>query len=534
MTDENSQEQKEDQNKPAAQNDQGSENSAAPEHPRRTLRQTFQGEFGVSDNPADHGFGRRPEVDDPDALRGERRPEHDHDSRPSYGERRPSYGERKPYGDRGARPSYGERKPYGDRGARPSYGERRPYGDRDSRPSYGERRPYGDRDSRPSYGERKPFGDRDSRPSYGERRPYGDRDSRPSYGERRPYGDRDSRPSYGERRPYGDRDSRPSYGNRDERRGNFRDSAPVFRQKPVSENPAESADLPRDEEAILAQADAPVVDAEAEENSSNPPWFRKLLALTTEKGREREGRFLAEGARVTQEMIDNHRDLIIGIYITDKGMSDPIVAKANEFAITVHTLTPEQMKKLSSTVSAQEIITVCRIASVKPDYEHSRSIITLVDAVQDPGNLGAIFRTSLGFESSGVVLGKGTVNPFNPKVVRGSSGTFLRVPFERDIDLVEHINFLRLKGYTVIATDLHAKQSLKEIKPSKMRKVAFLMGNEGAGTNQHLIEMADETVRIPMSNNLESLNVAVAHGILSYEMLSIQSNLEKDQGNGVQ
>ena len=114
MTDENSQEQKEDQNKPAAQNDQGSENSAAPEHPRRTLRQTFQGEFGVSDNPADHGFGRRPEVDDPDAFRGERRPERDRDSRPSYGERRP-YGERKPFGDR-------ERRPYGDRGARPSYG----------------------------------------------------------------------------------------------------------------------------------------------------------------------------------------------------------------------------------------------------------------------------------------------------------------------------------------------------------------------------------------------------------------------------
>ena len=510
MTDENSQEQKEDQNKPAAQNDQGSENSAAPEHPRRTLRQTFQGEFGVSDNPADHGFGRRPEVDDPDAFRGERRPERDRDSRPSYGERRP-YGERKPFGDR-------ERRPYGDRGARPSYGERRPYGDRDSRPSYGERRPYGDRDSRPSYGERRPYGDRDSRPSYGERRPYGDRDSRPSYGERRPFGDRERRP----------------YGNRDERRGNFRDSAPVFRQRPVSENPADSADLPRDEEAILAQADAPVVDAEAEENSPNPPWFRKLLALTTEKGREREGRFLAEGARVTQEMIDNHRDLIIGIYITDKEANDPIVAKASEFAITVHTLTPEQMKKLSSTVSAQEIITVCRIASIKPDYEHSRSIITLVDAVQDPGNLGAIFRTSLGFESSGVILGKGTVNPFNPKVVRGSSGTFLRVPFERDIDLVEQINFLRLKGYTIIATDLHGKQGLKEIKPNKMRKVAFLMGNEGAGTNQHLIEMADETVRIPMSNNLESLNVAVAHGILSYEMLSIQSNLEKDQGNDVQ
>jgi TrmH family RNA methyltransferase len=76
-----------------------------------------------------------------------------------------------------------------------------------------------------------------------------------------------------------------------------------------------------------------------------------------------------------------------------------------------------------------------------------------------------------------------------------------------------------------VATDLHGKQSLKDITPRKLKKVAFLMGNEGAGTDQHLIEMADETVRIPMSSNLESLNVAVAHGILSYEITALQKDL---------
>jgi len=117
------------------------------------------------------------------------------------------------------------------------------------------------------------------------------------------------------------------------------------------------------------------------------------------------------------------------------------------------------------------------------------------------------------------------VNPFNPKVVRGSSGTFLRVPFEKDMSLIDAINFLRSKGYTIIATDLHGKQSLAEIEPRKLRKVAFLVGNEGAGTDQHLIEMADETVKIPMSSDLESLNVAVAHGILSFEMAKIQKDV---------
>ena len=206
--------------------------------------------------------------------------------------------------------------------------------------------------------------------------------------------------------------------------------------------------------------------------------------------------------------------------------NEPLVEKINDAEITIHVLTEDQMKQLSSTVTTQGIIAHCRIANTKPVYDSSRSVITLVDAVQDPGNLGTLFRTSLGFGSDGMVLGRGTVSPFNPKVVRGSSGTFLRVPFEYDVDLVEQINFLRSKGYTIIATDLHAKQSLREIPARKLRKMAFLVGNEGAGTNPYFIELADETVKIPMSSELESLNVAVAHGILSYEAAQIQEELK--------
>ena len=92
--------------------------------------------------------------------------------------------------------------------------------------------------------------------------------------------------------------------------------------------------------------------------------------------------------------------------------------------------------------------------------------------------------------------------------------------------MVDHINFLRSKGYTIIATDLHAKQSLRDIPKHKLRKMAFLVGNEGAGTNPYFIELADETVKIPMSSELESLNVSVAHGILSYEAAQIQEELK--------
>ena len=363
------------------------------------------------------------------------------------------------------------------------------------------------------FGDRKPFGDR------GDRRFNRDGDSRFDR-ERRPRRDGDDRGSFGGRegrRPFGDK----RFGDRRPRREFASAGAPIYRQRP--EEQKEEVEEVLDEAALEAR----VAQAEASEDSNfNPPWFKRLLALTTEKGREREGRFLGEGVHVVQELVSHHRELVIGVYVTEAFNDEGLIEAINEAEIKINVLTDEQMKRLSSTVTTQGVIAVARIASKKPVYESSRSVITLVDAVQDPGNLGTLFRTSLGFGSDGMILGRGTVSPFNPKVVRGSSGTFLRVPFEFDVDLVDQINFLRSKGYTIIATDLHAKQSLRQIPQNKLRKMAFLVGNEGAGTNPYFIELADETVKIPMSSELESLNVAVAHGILSYEAAQIQEDLK--------
>ena len=386
--------------------------------------------------------------------------------------------------------------------------ERRPRRDDDREERGGREGRSFDRGER-KFGDRKPFGDR------------GDRREGRFDRERRPRRDGDDRGSFGGRegrRPFGERGR---FGDRRPRRDFASAGAPIYRQRP--EEQKEEVEEILDEAALEAR----VAQVEASEDSNfNPPWFKKLLALTTEKGREREGRFLGEGVHVVQELVAHHRELVIGVYMTEGFNDEALIEQINEAEIKLNILTEEQMKKISSTVTTQGIVAAARIASKKPVYESSRSVITLVDAVQDPGNLGTLFRTSLGFGSDGMILGRGTVSPFNPKVVRGSSGTFLRVPFEFDVDLVDQINFLRSKGYTIIATDLHAKQSLRQIPQNKLRKMAFLVGNEGAGTNPYFIELADETVKIPMSSELESLNVAVAHGILSYEAAQIQEDLK--------
>ncbi|MDR3000975.1 MAG: RNA methyltransferase [Fibromonadaceae bacterium] len=252
----------------------------------------------------------------------------------------------------------------------------------------------------------------------------------------------------------------------------------------------------------------------------DPPWLKTISSLATEKGREKEGLFLAEGERVVLEIAEHHKDLVQGIYVDENFDNEELRNKIKEARLRIHALTPFQMKQASSVVSVPGIFAVCRLASEKPNYDTAHTI-TLVDGIQDPGNLGSIFRNAAGFGMGGIILGRGTVDPFNPKVVRGSSGCFLRTPFETGIDLKERFSLLRQKGFCIVATSPYAKKNITELTSRQTKKIALLVGNEGSGPNKQVRELADEWVKIPMENTLESLNVAVAHGILCYQIAQL-------------
>jgi len=261
--------------------------------------------------------------------------------------------------------------------------------------------------------------------------------------------------------------------------------------------------------------------APAKREEKELPWLKAIHSLATEKGREKEGLFLAEGARVVVEIAEHHKDLVQGVYVDETFDDEELRNKIKEAGLRIHALTPSQMKQASTVVSGQGIFAVCRLASEKPNYDTAHTI-TLVDAIQDPGNLGSLFRNAVGFGIDGIILGRGTVDPFNPKVVRGSSGCFLRMPFETGIDLQERFSLLRQKGFCIVASSPHAKKNITELSHRQAKKIALLIGNEGSGTNRQVSELADEWVKIDMENSLESLNVAVAHGILSYQIAQMR------------
>jgi TrmH family RNA methyltransferase len=148
---------------------------------------------------------------------------------------------------------------------------------------------------------------------------------------------------------------------------------------------------------------------------------------------------------------------------------------------------------------------------------HVGPIIVLV-GLQDPGNLGTILRSAEAFGSAGVVTGEGTVSPFNSKVIRASAGSAFRIPLvvAKSAGGLEEI-FSRFKahGERLIATSSHKGTPLDQAKLTGA--VAVFVGNEGSGVPRDLISRMDETVVIPHTPQVESLNAGVAGSIVLYE-----------------
>ncbi len=137
-----------------------------------------------------------------------------------------------------------------------------------------------------------------------------------------------------------------------------------------------------------------------------------------------------------------------------------------------------------------------------------------IAGVQDPGNLGTILRSAEAFGAGGVVLGEGTVSPFNPKVVRASAGSVFRLPLAR-AKLSEALERMKALGLRLVATASHKGSPLDQANLSG--PLAIFVGSEGAGVSRDLIKAMDEVVAIPQATQVDSLNVGVAASIVLYE-----------------
>jgi RNA methyltransferase, TrmH family len=236
------------------------------------------------------------------------------------------------------------------------------------------------------------------------------------------------------------------------------------------------------------------------------PKVKQWKKLLTKKERDKSGTFLVEGFHLVEEAL-KQSDSVMEIIVSDKTGLPP---RWDSREIPVTIVTEEISNSLSDTEAPQGIYAVCRQVQIEvPDAK----TYLLIDAVQDPGNLGTMIRTADAAGIDAVVVGKGSVDVYNSKVLRSAQGSHFHLPIISG-DLHEWIEKLSGKNISVYGTALEGASAYTDISTGEF--YALLVGNEGNGVSKELLAKTDANLYIPIYGKSESLNVAVATGILLY------------------
>jgi TrmH family RNA methyltransferase len=185
--------------------------------------------------------------------------------------------------------------------------------------------------------------------------------------------------------------------------------------------------------------------------------------------------------------------------------------------VSIYKVSPKVLAKINLLEGKYDIVGVANFKTSNNDIYNEDCIV--LDNVQDPGNLGTIIRSAKASGINNIVLTNGCVDSYNPKVLRSSQGAVFGVNI---IDIDDITNFIkRFKG-SIIATVPDAKNSLYDI--DLRSTTAFVFGNEGSGISSNILNMIDTKVNIPMQNNTESINVAMAMAVCVFEQLRQRLN----------
>ncbi|MBK5898131.1 RNA methyltransferase [Catonella sp. Marseille-Q4567] len=266
-------------------------------------------------------------------------------------------------------------------------------------------------------------------------------------------------------------------------------------------------------------------------------YIRSLL----EKGgiRKKNHSFVVEGIKLVDEALEygNVLDIIVSESLYHEIVSGDLarngllsdngkhIIKQVKQGTSLTVVSDAVFKSVSETITPQGVIAVVDMPEsgllegdyLKKAYEKSGKIKLLVlEDTADPGNMGTIMRTAEAAGVTGVIMGKGTVDVFNPKVVRSTMGSIFRLPFAYVDDLKAVILGLKRDGISFYATHLKGKESYRDISYSD--KAGILIGNEARGLSDKIANLADTYVIIPMQGKVESLNAAVAAALMMYEV----------------
>jgi len=248
--------------------------------------------------------------------------------------------------------------------------------------------------------------------------------------------------------------------------------------------------------------------------SKENPLYKFIKSLNQKKARESKKLFLIEGIRLAEEAVKS--GVKIKYLIINEAVKN--FPQVNHDCCVLR-LKNSLFKNLSETITPQGIIAVVKhvdipLSKVKLGIH---PFIVVLDGLQDPGNVGAIIRTAAAAGSSAVFFTNGSVELYNPKVVRSTMGSLFQVPIVNKLDADLLIKWLDERSINIVVADLNSEECYY---CADLRKsLALVVGNENKGPGVAWKRAAKKIVRIPMSDLTESLNASVAAGVLIYEVI---------------
>ena len=244
--------------------------------------------------------------------------------------------------------------------------------------------------------------------------------------------------------------------------------------------------------------------------STANPLVKAWRQLKTPAGRRAHGLFLAEGEHLCQEAV---KAGVQPLLLIDQGRADALKTLLDS-GCEAFLVSDKVIAALADSKTPQGCIAVCPLPAAQPLSSAGPRLLAL-NRLQDPGNLGTILRTLDAAAFDGLLIDPGCADPFSPKAVRASMGAVVRVPVYACDSLAEAL--AQLPGHVKVAGDLQGSPYFDH--PPFGDKVCLLVGNEGAGLEEAVLQQADHRLRLPIPGAAESLNAAVAAGLMIYDVL---------------
>ena len=225
----------------------------------------------------------------------------------------------------------------------------------------------------------------------------------------------------------------------------------------------------------------------------------------------RKTAFIVEGIKMLKEAISEKAEIDTIIIREDTELDFKLDSELEKKVIHV---TKNVFEIISDVVSPQGVLVVINKKIDDNKISKHADYILALDGIQDPGNLGTIIRTADSANIKQILVSKDTVDSYSPKVVRSTMGAIYRVKIIECEDLAKTLKSLQTTGFEIVTTDLHTDKSIYDM---NYNKKIVVIGNEANGVTQEIKELSNYRVKIPMLGKTESLNAAVATGIMIYE-----------------